>query len=150
MLICRSAPLHCHSCHARADPAYISYFLHPDLREHPTGLDCVIPLMNAVPALRALGVKVLWVCVLRGYAVMCSRGADTLLQELGSHGARTHDHTAFPRARIHEEWSGRLWRRASWALRTPAHAGPVQLRAVRAVTTPIPRRQGEGYRLLDS
>ncbi|KAF7793350.1 hypothetical protein EIP86_004462 [Pleurotus ostreatoroseus] len=38
-----------------------NYFLHPDLREHPTGLDCVIPLMNAVPALRALGVKILWV-----------------------------------------------------------------------------------------
>ena len=56
-------------CHKRPDPRNISYFLHPDLREHPTGLDCVIPLMNAVPALRALGAKVLWVYVFRGYVV---------------------------------------------------------------------------------
>ncbi|KAI0825076.1 Isochorismatase hydrolase [Trametes gibbosa] len=38
-----------------------NFFLHPDLREHPTGLACVIPLMNLVPALRAQGTKILWV-----------------------------------------------------------------------------------------
>ncbi|KAI0655135.1 Isochorismatase hydrolase [Cubamyces menziesii] len=38
-----------------------NYFLHPDIRDHPTGLACVIPLMNLVPALRAHGVKILWV-----------------------------------------------------------------------------------------
>lgn len=40
-----------------------SFFLHPDLRDHPTGLDCVIPIMNLVPPLRAHGVKILWVYV---------------------------------------------------------------------------------------
>ncbi|GJE86172.1 isochorismatase hydrolase [Phanerochaete sordida] len=38
-----------------------NYFLHPDLRDHPTGLDCVLQLMNVVPALRTLGAKILWV-----------------------------------------------------------------------------------------
>lgn len=38
-----------------------SFFLHPDLREHPTGLNCVIPLMNLVTSLRPQGVKTLWV-----------------------------------------------------------------------------------------
>ncbi|TBU63890.1 Isochorismatase hydrolase [Dichomitus squalens] len=38
-----------------------NFFLHPDLRDHPTGLDCVVPLMNLVPALRAHDVKILWV-----------------------------------------------------------------------------------------
>lgn len=38
-----------------------NYFLHPDLRDHPTGLECVMPLMNIVPALRSLGSKILWV-----------------------------------------------------------------------------------------
>ncbi|OSD03380.1 Isochorismatase hydrolase [Trametes coccinea BRFM310] len=38
-----------------------NFFLHPDLRDHPTGLACVIPLMNLVPALREQGVKILWV-----------------------------------------------------------------------------------------
>ncbi|KAL6309927.1 Isochorismatase hydrolase [Sparassis latifolia] len=38
-----------------------NFFLHPDLREHPTGLACVDPLMKAVPALRSQGVKILWV-----------------------------------------------------------------------------------------
>ncbi|KAH9843049.1 Isochorismatase hydrolase [Rhodofomes roseus] len=38
-----------------------NFFLHPDLRDHSTGLNCVIPLMNVVPALRTQGVKILWV-----------------------------------------------------------------------------------------
>ncbi|EIW64610.1 Isochorismatase hydrolase [Trametes versicolor FP-101664 SS1] len=38
-----------------------NFFLHPDLREHPTGLNCVIPLMNLVTSLRPQGVKTLWV-----------------------------------------------------------------------------------------
>ncbi|TFK93484.1 Isochorismatase hydrolase [Polyporus arcularius HHB13444] len=38
-----------------------NFFLHPDLREHPTGLACVIPIMNTVLALRSHGVKILWV-----------------------------------------------------------------------------------------
>ncbi|KAJ7125606.1 Isochorismatase hydrolase [Mycena crocata] len=38
-----------------------NFFLHPDLREHPTGLKCVDPLMNVVPALRDQGMKILWV-----------------------------------------------------------------------------------------
>ncbi|TFK41189.1 Isochorismatase hydrolase [Crucibulum laeve] len=38
-----------------------NFFLHPDLRAHPTGLKCVEPLMNAVPVLRSLDMKILWV-----------------------------------------------------------------------------------------
>ncbi|EMD42075.1 hypothetical protein CERSUDRAFT_79689 [Gelatoporia subvermispora B] len=38
-----------------------NFFLHPDLRSHPTGLGCVEPLMNMVPALRTQGIKTLWV-----------------------------------------------------------------------------------------
>ncbi|KAJ7293551.1 Isochorismatase hydrolase [Mycena rebaudengoi] len=38
-----------------------AFFLHPDLRDHSTGLKCVDPLMKAVPALRDLGIKILWV-----------------------------------------------------------------------------------------
>ena len=38
-----------------------SFFLHPDLRAHPLGLKCVEPLMQTVPALRSIGVKILWV-----------------------------------------------------------------------------------------
>ncbi|KAH9944336.1 Isochorismatase hydrolase [Epithele typhae] len=38
-----------------------NFFLHPDLREHPTGLACVIPIANTVSALRAKGAKILWV-----------------------------------------------------------------------------------------
>ncbi|KAI0756936.1 Isochorismatase hydrolase [Daedaleopsis nitida] len=38
-----------------------NFFLHPDLRDHPKGLDCVIPIMNIVPSLRMHGVKILWV-----------------------------------------------------------------------------------------
>ncbi|KAI0669840.1 Isochorismatase hydrolase [Trametes maxima] len=38
-----------------------NFFLHPDLRDHTTGLACVIPIMNLVPALREQDVKILWV-----------------------------------------------------------------------------------------
>ncbi|KAK7694705.1 hypothetical protein QCA50_001893 [Cerrena zonata] len=38
-----------------------NYFLHPDIRSHPTGLACVDPLLKAVPALRSLGAEILWV-----------------------------------------------------------------------------------------
>ncbi|KAJ7487572.1 Isochorismatase hydrolase [Mycena galericulata] len=38
-----------------------NFFLHPELRAHPSGLKCVDPLMKAVPALRAAGIKILWV-----------------------------------------------------------------------------------------
>ncbi|KZT70152.1 Isochorismatase hydrolase [Daedalea quercina L-15889] len=38
-----------------------NFFLHPDLRDHPTGLACVIPLNNVVTVLRTQGVKILWV-----------------------------------------------------------------------------------------
>ncbi|PPQ99606.1 hypothetical protein CVT24_005182 [Panaeolus cyanescens] len=38
-----------------------NFFLHPDLRAHPLGLECVQPLMNVVPALRSAGSKILWV-----------------------------------------------------------------------------------------
>ncbi|CCM04619.1 uncharacterized protein FIBRA_06803 [Fibroporia radiculosa] len=47
--------------HEFIPPCRISFFLHPDLRDHPTGLDCVLPLMKAVPALRSHGIKILWV-----------------------------------------------------------------------------------------
>ncbi|KAF5313048.1 hypothetical protein D9619_003558 [Psilocybe cf. subviscida] len=38
-----------------------NFFLHPDLRAHPSGLGCVDPLMKVVPALRSAGSKILWV-----------------------------------------------------------------------------------------
>ncbi|KAI0076073.1 Isochorismatase hydrolase [Panus rudis PR-1116 ss-1] len=38
-----------------------NFFLHPDLRQHPTGLACVDPLLKAVPALRSLGAEIIWV-----------------------------------------------------------------------------------------
>ncbi|KAF9568417.1 Isochorismatase hydrolase [Agrocybe pediades] len=38
-----------------------NFFLHPDLRTHTTGLACVEPLMNAIPPLRSIGSKILWV-----------------------------------------------------------------------------------------
>ncbi|KAI0322636.1 Isochorismatase hydrolase [Amylostereum chailletii] len=38
-----------------------NFFLHPDMRNHPTGLACVDPLLKAVPHLREKGVKTLWV-----------------------------------------------------------------------------------------
>jgi nicotinamidase-related amidase len=41
-----------------------NFFLHQGLREHPTGLACVDPLLAAVPALRAKGVKIVWLQVL--------------------------------------------------------------------------------------
>ncbi|KXN90056.1 Peroxyureidoacrylate/ureidoacrylate amidohydrolase RutB [Leucoagaricus sp. SymC.cos] len=38
-----------------------NFFLHPDLRNHPKGLDCVQPLLDVVPKMRELGMKILWV-----------------------------------------------------------------------------------------
>ncbi|KAF7306902.1 Isochorismatase hydrolase [Mycena indigotica] len=38
-----------------------NFFLHPELRDHPKGLACVDPLLKCLPALRAAGIKVLWV-----------------------------------------------------------------------------------------
>ncbi|KAF8168130.1 Isochorismatase-like protein [Crassisporium funariophilum] len=38
-----------------------NFFLHPDLRAHPLGLECVDPLMKVVPVLRSTGAKILWV-----------------------------------------------------------------------------------------
>ncbi|KAF7310884.1 Isochorismatase hydrolase [Mycena chlorophos] len=38
-----------------------NFFLHPDLRDHPTGLKCVDPLLKCLPSLRAAGIKILWV-----------------------------------------------------------------------------------------
>ncbi|RDB29161.1 Peroxyureidoacrylate/ureidoacrylate amidohydrolase RutB [Hypsizygus marmoreus] len=37
-----------------------NYFLHPEMRDHPTGLQCVDRLMEAVPAMRSLGLKIIW------------------------------------------------------------------------------------------
>ncbi|TDL28649.1 Isochorismatase hydrolase [Rickenella mellea] len=37
-----------------------NFFLHPDLRSHPTGLKCVDPLLAVIPPLRAQGIKVIW------------------------------------------------------------------------------------------
>lgn len=37
-----------------------NFFLHPQLRDHPTGLKCIDPLMEVVPALRSLGVRIIW------------------------------------------------------------------------------------------
>jgi hypothetical protein len=41
-----------------------SFFLHPELRDHPTGLKCVEPLLEVIPQLRKQGVKILWVYVM--------------------------------------------------------------------------------------
>ncbi|KAI0928447.1 hypothetical protein AcW1_005688 [Taiwanofungus camphoratus] len=38
-----------------------NFFLHPELRNHPTGLACIDPLLKIVPSLRSQGVKILWV-----------------------------------------------------------------------------------------
>ncbi|KAN0100591.1 Isochorismatase-like protein [Tylopilus felleus] len=38
-----------------------NFFLHPDLRTHTAGLNCVAPLRALLPALRQQGVKILWV-----------------------------------------------------------------------------------------
>ncbi|KAL0576373.1 hypothetical protein V5O48_005632 [Marasmius crinis-equi] len=38
-----------------------NFFLHPDLRNHPKGLECVDPLLRVIPPLREKGVKILWV-----------------------------------------------------------------------------------------
>ncbi|KAH9081626.1 Isochorismatase hydrolase [Lactarius deliciosus] len=37
-----------------------NYFLHPEIRDHPTGLACVGPLSRTVASLRAHGVRILW------------------------------------------------------------------------------------------
>jgi len=37
-----------------------NFFLHPDLRAHPLGLQCVDPLLKVVPHLRDHGVKIIW------------------------------------------------------------------------------------------
>lgn len=37
-----------------------NYFLHPELRNHPTGLECVEPLLKVLPKLRKAGVRILW------------------------------------------------------------------------------------------
>ncbi|CEL58174.1 Peroxyureidoacrylate/ureidoacrylate amidohydrolase RutB OS=Caulobacter segnis (strain ATCC 21756 / DSM 7131 / JCM 7823 / NBRC 15250 / LMG 17158 / TK0059) GN=rutB PE=3 SV=1 [Rhizoctonia solani AG-1 IB] len=37
-----------------------NYFLHPELRAHPTGLECVKPLRELLPMLRRAGVHVVW------------------------------------------------------------------------------------------
>ena len=58
-----SATMPCAHPQSRSRARPCSFFLHPDLRDHPTGLSCVIPLMNVVPALRSKGVKIVWVYV---------------------------------------------------------------------------------------
>jgi len=37
-----------------------NFFLHPEMRDYPKGLDCVDRLMKAVPATRSLGIKTIW------------------------------------------------------------------------------------------
>ncbi|CAE6480332.1 unnamed protein product [Rhizoctonia solani] len=37
-----------------------NYFLHPELRDHPTGLECVKPLGEVLPVLRKAGVHIIW------------------------------------------------------------------------------------------
>ncbi|EIN13781.1 Isochorismatase hydrolase [Punctularia strigosozonata HHB-11173 SS5] len=37
-----------------------NFFLHKDLRDHPTGIACVDPLLAVVPALRKHGVRIIW------------------------------------------------------------------------------------------
>ncbi|KAJ1310970.1 hypothetical protein OPQ81_009481 [Rhizoctonia solani] len=37
-----------------------NYFLHPELRDHPTGLECVKPLKEMLPVLRQAGVNIIW------------------------------------------------------------------------------------------
>lgn len=38
-----------------------NFFLHSDLRNHPKGVDCVQLLLNVVPKMREMGMKILWV-----------------------------------------------------------------------------------------
>jgi hypothetical protein len=40
-----------------------SYFLHPELRDHPTGLECVKLLEKVLPKLREVGVCIIWLYV---------------------------------------------------------------------------------------
>ncbi|KAF8609801.1 Isochorismatase hydrolase [Ceratobasidium sp. AG-I] len=37
-----------------------NYFLHPELRDHPSGLACVDPLVKILPRLREAGVLIIW------------------------------------------------------------------------------------------
>ncbi|KAG8732386.1 hypothetical protein FRC11_014001 [Ceratobasidium sp. 423] len=37
-----------------------NYFLHPELRNHPTGLECVKSLKAVLPVLRQAGVNIIW------------------------------------------------------------------------------------------
>ncbi|KAF8517198.1 Isochorismatase hydrolase [Hysterangium stoloniferum] len=37
-----------------------NFFLHPELRTHPTGLACVDPLLKVVPVLRKAGSRIIW------------------------------------------------------------------------------------------
>ncbi|KNZ77435.1 Peroxyureidoacrylate/ureidoacrylate amidohydrolase RutB [Termitomyces sp. J132] len=38
-----------------------NFFLHPELRKHPSGLECVDRLLESVPVARTMGIKILWV-----------------------------------------------------------------------------------------
>ncbi|KAF9457071.1 Isochorismatase hydrolase [Collybia nuda] len=38
-----------------------NFFLHPELRRHPTGLACVDSILSVLPIIRSSGIKVLWV-----------------------------------------------------------------------------------------
>ncbi|KAG6868600.1 hypothetical protein C0993_000626 [Termitomyces sp. T159_Od127] len=38
-----------------------NFFLHPDLRRHPSGLECVDRLLESMPVMRTMGIKILWV-----------------------------------------------------------------------------------------
>ncbi|KAG8703620.1 hypothetical protein FRC09_004063 [Ceratobasidium sp. 395] len=37
-----------------------NYFLHPELRDHPTGVECVSRLVDVLPRLREEGVHIIW------------------------------------------------------------------------------------------
>ncbi|KZV95638.1 Isochorismatase hydrolase [Exidia glandulosa HHB12029] len=39
-----------------------NFFLHPDMRDHPTGLACVDPIIKTLPVLRQHGVHIIWLC----------------------------------------------------------------------------------------
>lgn len=44
------------------DPS-LTYFLHPEILEHPTGLECVQPITNLVTFFRKAGVRIIWLYV---------------------------------------------------------------------------------------
>lgn len=48
-------------CTLTARSSTASFFLHPDIRTHTTGLNCIAPLRALLLALRLQGVKILWV-----------------------------------------------------------------------------------------